>query len=270
MQGNGFTAELLFSRARNEDYALHCHNEYEIYMFLEGDSMYMVEEKSYSLEPGDVIIVRKHEMHRVYHYSSVDYKRFLLMVSPGFFKTNQCLGYETSFLEENFNTGNKISAETAKKSGLYDALFRLKRYSEDFTRPDDPIVTSTMIEILYLINNIFVFENPEKTNSLIKNVLHYINNHYTSEITLDSLCQQFFVSKYHLCRIFKESTGFTIQAYIRQKRLLKVRELQNEGMSLTEASLRAGFHTYSTFYRAYKNRDLYSLKPGDQSQYNGE
>ena len=89
-----------------------------------------------------------------------------------------------------------------------------------------------MVEILHIINKISVFENPDETSKTIKNIINYINNHFTSDITLDSLCELFFISKYHLCRIFKQSTGLTVQAYIRQKRLLLVSELQKEGKSL--------------------------------------
>ena len=44
----------------NKYYQLHSHEEYEIYMFFEGDSKYVVEENSYSLKQGDVVIIRKH------------------------------------------------------------------------------------------------------------------------------------------------------------------------------------------------------------------
>ena len=45
----------------NVHYQLHTHDDYEILLFMEGDARYVVEEKTYTLEPCDIIIIRKSE-----------------------------------------------------------------------------------------------------------------------------------------------------------------------------------------------------------------
>ena len=75
--GESFTAA-----PTNAYFQLHNHNDYEILFFLEGDAKYVVEDKMYTLEPGDLIIIRKHEFHRIYHNSPTPYRRAVLMVSP--------------------------------------------------------------------------------------------------------------------------------------------------------------------------------------------
>ena len=59
------------------------------------------------------------------------------------------------------------------------------------------------------------------------------------------------MSKSHLCHLFKEQTGLTVNQYIKQKRLIKVKELRAEGRNFLDASLKAGFGSYSSFYKAY-------------------
>lgn len=233
---------------------LHSHSDYELYLFLEGDAKYVVEEKVYDLSLGDVIIIRKHEMHRVFHASNKKYRRIVIMVSPDFFTAHNCPEYESVFLKEHADTGNRINAEIVRSSGLLDAMMRFKQYSEDFKKLNSPIAESMMMEILYLLNRISSFESADTTNKIVKNVIDYINGHFTSEITLETLCEKFYVSKFHLCHIFKASTGLTIQQYIRQKRLTLVDELRGEGKTLTEAALSSGFGDYSSFYRAYVKR----------------
>ena len=83
----------------NIKFQLHNHDEYEILLFLEGDARYVVEEKSYTLEPGDIILIRKHEMHRIYHNRPARYSRVILMVAPEFFVENDCREYETQFVK---------------------------------------------------------------------------------------------------------------------------------------------------------------------------
>ncbi|MEE1350597.1 MAG: AraC family transcriptional regulator [Clostridia bacterium] len=235
----------------NEHFQLHSHNEYEIYMFLEGDATYVVEEKNYQLSPDDIIIIRKHEMHRVFHNSTGKYRRIVLSIAPEIFSSCGCEEYESKFCGNDFNIGNKIHSKIVHSSGLYDAVMRLKAYSNNFSEVYTPIAHSTIIEILYLINKISAFDTAEKINMPIRNVIHYINNNFTNEITLDTLCELFYISKYHLCRIFKEATGLTVQGYIKQKRLTMADELVKEGRTLTDAAMLSGFSNYSSFYRAY-------------------
>lgn len=257
--------ETIIQAPSNDYFRLHNHNEYEIYIFLEGDSHYVVEERNYSLSPGDMIIVRKHEMHRVFHNSEKLYRNFVLIVDPEFFKAKGCEEYENAFLNQTYKLGNKINADDVRSSGLYDAIMRLKKYSDDFTNAYTPIADSIMVEILYLINKINVFEDGVASNKCIKNVINYINNNFTDEITLDMLCSNFFVSKYHLCRIFKKATGLTIQNYITQKRLMFAYEFQKSGHSLIESAFAAGFKDYAAFYRAYTKRFGVSPKKGSLS-----
>ena len=248
----------------NSNFHLHSHLDHEILVFIEGDSKYVVEEKNYDLEPDDIIIIRKHEMHRIYHNSQKDYARIVIMVSPDFFMRYNCEEYEQVFLGKSKNRGNRISAEVAQTSGLKNAILRLREYTNDFSDLNNPIADSIMVEIMYLINKISMFEKPDTANTAIKNVITYLNNHFTEEITLDSICENFFVSKYHLCHIFKEATGLTVQEYVRQKRLTLVDELKNEGKTLTEAAIMAGFCDYSAFYRAYVKR--YKTNPKNKQR----
>lgn len=246
--------EMLTETPSDSIFQLHSHNSYEIYLFLQGEAEYNVEEKVYSLSPGDIIIIKKHEMHRVHLTGSKEYHRFVLMVSPEFFVENHCEELEKIFLENISKTGNKISSDIAKSTGLYDSIMRFKKYSDKFGTPYTVVTKSVLIEMLYLLNEFSNLENTDIINKNIANVIHYLNNNFTDYITLDTLCDKFFVSKYYLCHVFKETTGLTIQQYVREKRLVRATELRKNGMSLTEAALQSGFENYSSFFRAFTKR----------------
>lgn len=236
----------------NTNFMLHSHNEYEIYMFLGGDSKYIVEDKVYALSKGDIIIINGNEMHRVFHNRPAAYHSFVISLSPDFFEVHGCKEYEEAFLHSNSSSkGHKISATDVKTSGLYDAIMRIRKYSDKCKNISSPVISAVIIEILYIVNKLVTFSDADVSeNPLIKEVISYINENFTGEITLDNLAEEFFVSKYHLCRIFKESTGHTIQGYIKNKRLIKTKELLSEGKNLTDAALLSGFNSYSSFYRA--------------------
>lgn len=254
MQNNFYTfGEGITKKPNNDDFYLHNHNSYEIYLFMQGDAKYIVEEKNYDLSHGDIIIIRKQEMHKVFHTSTNEYRRIIIMLSPDFFSKNSCEEFENIFLLDTPKAGNKIRSDIVKSSGLYDAFMRFKNYSNNFSTPYTIVAKSVLFEILYLLNKISCFENPE-INENIRNIIHYLNNNFTDNISLNTLCDKFYISKYHLCHVFKKATGLTVQQYIKEKRLTKALELISNGSSLTETALQVGFDNYSSFFRAFTKR----------------
>lgn len=247
-----FKAEEKYAtKSSNESFYLHSHDEYEIYMFLDGDSNCVVENTSYPLKPGDMLVFRKNEMHRVYHNKKTPYKRFILMVSPEFFSKYNCEEYERVFKDNSFDDSNKINAEIVRASGIFDAVMRLKNYTNEYKDLNAPVATGIVTEILYLIGKISTFETPARGSRLIKNIIAYINTNIDKDLSLEKLSNDFFVSKYHLCRSFKKTTGQTIKEYINQKRLTLAEEYTNDGKTLSESAALAGFRDYSSFYRAF-------------------
>lgn len=235
----------------NDHFQLHVHSDYEIYLFLEGDSKYIVEENIYSLEPGDVIIIRKNMMHRVYHNSSAKYRRIVFNIDPEFFTEYDCAEYEEQFANPKSGIGNKIDAEIVKKSGLYDVFVRLEKYSDSYLVCDTPIVRSLLVEMLYIINNIDSFSKGDMNDKRLKNIISYVNQNFTRNITLLDIEKKFFISKYHLCHIFPKATGLTVHQYITNKRLAFADDLIKNGTAVSRAAEMSGFNNYSSFYRAY-------------------
>ncbi|MBR5536200.1 MAG: helix-turn-helix transcriptional regulator [Clostridia bacterium] len=239
----------------NEDFELHSHDSYEILIFHHGDTKHVVEEKIYSLNPDDIIVLRKGEMHHVQHNSDTLFDRTVLNISPRFFIDKNCEEYQEVFLKDSRRYGNKIKGEDVRKSGLHDAIERLRKYSEDFTVYETPVIDAALVEVLYLLNTIDTFKEAEFENKRLKPVISFIKENFTNDITLDELSKRFFISKHHLCRSFKEATGHTVQSYVRYKRVMYARELIKMGESKTSAALKAGFNSYSSYYRAEAERD---------------
>lgn len=247
----------------NTNFQLHVHDGYEIYLFLEGDSRFVIEESTYDLESGDIVIIRKNQLHRVYHNSSSRYNRIVLNISSDFFKDG-LEEYEEQFTNPDRFPGNRIDAKLVRTSGIYDAFMRIKKYSENFTKKYTMIVRSIVIEVLHLMNNAELFSEATVGDAQLRRIIEYINCNYTSDISLGDIEKKFFISKYHLCHIFPGATGLTVYQYITKKRLAYAKELIRTGMTIGDSAERAGFNNYSSFYRAYTNE--FGVTPrGDKS-----
>ena len=89
-------------------------------------------------------------------------------------------------------------------------------------------------------------------------VIRYINENIDKNVSLDRLARRFFVSKYHLCRIFHKQTGASIFTYYNTKRMALAQQMINSGESATAVALRLGFRDYSTFYRTFRKQTGHS------------
>lgn len=227
----------------------HTHPYHEIFMLLEGSLDYLVEGTIFPLKAGDIVLISAGDPHSKYVYQNAPLKIFVLNLATDFFTENLCPQYEHIFTSH-LSTEHKISAETARETGLYQAYKRLSAYTSDFTNTHTPVVKCVVTEMMYLLNQ-NKFSSNYIVNPQIQQIIDYINAHYTQKITLDEIAEKLFLSKYYICKLFKKHTGITVKSYITQKRLAKAAHLTEEGCNITSACIQAGFPDYSSFYHAF-------------------
>lgn len=236
----------------NPKYQLHMHDGPEIMLFLEVDAKMIIEDKVYSLEDHDMMIIKKDELHAFYRHVPATFRRIILGLSPDFLVQNRCEQYMERFFGPSNGMNHKIPAKVVKSSGLLDAFLRYEKYSKSYTIPGDtPVLRAIIIEILYLIDSCYEYAESDTVKDSMKPIINYLNEYYAKDITLEHLCKKFYLSKPYLCRAFQKSTGLTVFEYIRKKRFARVKELKLKGMNIGEAAAKAGFNNYTAFYRAY-------------------
>ncbi|MDF2520338.1 MAG: AraC family transcriptional regulator [Clostridia bacterium] len=94
----------------------------------------------------------------------------------------------------------------------------------------------------------------------IKQSIDYIEEHLTDEITLDSLAELSFFSKYHFHRLFKTETGKAPMEYVRERRLTQAAyELAFSSKSITYIAHSLSFNSQDAFDKAFKR--VYGITP---------
>ena len=88
-------------------------------------------------------------------------------------------------------------------------------------------------------------------------VLHYINEHYPDELSLNLLSAKFFISKYHLSHEFHRLVGTSVYRYIIQKRLVIAKQMLANGVAPTDVYGHCGFGDYA---RLGEPADIISAK----------
>ena len=250
-----------------KEVALHHHEFYEIYFFVSGNVSYNIESRSYRLSPGDVLLINPQELHQpVFSPEKQNYERYVLWLSSSFLQQYILPDQD---LSQCFDTSQPTHTNLIRPDGvtrelltyLFQQLIR-EQDSKEFAAELNCL--SLLAQLLVLVNRTALRagrapEPRENADSVVYRMLGYINDHYSEDLSLDLLANEFFLSKYHLSREFSRVVGTSVHRYIVQKRLIMARQMMAAGTSTSEVSQLCGFGDYSNFYRAFTNE--YQISP---------
>ncbi|MBQ7090858.1 MAG: helix-turn-helix transcriptional regulator [Clostridia bacterium] len=236
----------------DEPYDMHAHNSYEILLFLSGDADYYVEGTRYTLHHGDIMIMRRSEFHHLILKSNRSYERIVLNFDlPIFEQLDPEHRLLSIFDDRQLGKYNHYSASSFPENHwkyFFDKILNCK---------EEPLRVAFLFALLGELYECYHSESFSSSGDrveLIYSVVRYINENINSNLSLDMICEHFYLSKTHLNRLFKQATGSTVWNYILIKRLLRARELLSFGESPTNVYLQCGFQDYTTFFRAYKKQ----------------
>ena len=240
-------------------YSYHYHDFHKLIWFISGNVEYHIEGKTYKLEPHDILLVNKGEIHKPAVGEDAVYERYVFYISTDFLdehseegsNLNQC--FQMALKEQ----GNIIRLNPAQSRMLFETVRLLEKAEGEDIYAKEMYCRILFLKLLIELNRCCI-ENPEvfhKTARYDKKVvemIHYINENLSQDLTIEALSSRFYLSKYHMMRKFKEETGYSMHQYVLEKRILAARNLILSGMPATTASTECGFKDYSTFSRAYK------------------
>ncbi|MDR2094278.1 MAG: AraC family transcriptional regulator [Treponema sp.] len=240
----------------DKDFDLHCHNEYEILYFWQGDMEFRVGRGCISrLEPMSLLLIPPYTVHGRRVVSEQLCRRVSIHFLPEILdKAEQELFSTLFYLEQNYYPPilSPLNSGISSIDFLVHSILECRVMQREL---QSVALRSRIVSLLVQIRHLHS-QNTFKSvpaNPWILNVLAYLNSHLRQPISLEKVSRKFNVSKNHLNVVFKNETGTTVNHYIRMKRLTLARLELAAGVNTEEAALRAGFKEYSTFFRAYKS-----------------
>lgn len=257
-------------RPNPQHFGLHYEQGFELYMFISGAGSYTIEGSLYALEPYSILMMNSNELHALNISEDQPYERIVLTFGEGIMPPIMLSGVDLfrSIKYRKLGQNNQIAAEQVRSSGLLDLMNKLMELLKKPSAENEFVAKCVMVQMLHTINSLaenqIELTTPVPQTTKIHDVIEYINANLDQPLALDELSHRFFVTKYHLCRIFREATGFSINQYITYKRIHKADELMRQGYPMTKACFLSGFNSYSNFYRSY--RKLTGKSPRDGKQ----
>lgn len=250
-----------------EDTDFHYHEFHKIVFFFSGRGNYLVGGRSYALKPHDIVLVERGTIHKAEISNSQRYERVILYIDPGFLalQSSGNTNLEQCFRDASENRSFVIRPDADLWEALRRTLSTLEKteHRDDYGR--DLLTRSLMIQLLVelgrgLRSEKYRYAPVENGGEKTAEILEYLQDHLTEDISIDRLAEEFYLSKYHMMRLFRSRTGFTIHGYLTDKRLHLARELITGGETALEACYSCGYKDYSAFSRAYKK--LFQESPG--------
>jgi len=230
---------------------LHYHEFCKLLLLVKGRGSYVVEGQRYLLQPGDAVLIGSRRVHRPELEAEVPYERIILFLSPEFL---QRFSTEEFRLAQCFEGEPVLRLREPGRRRLFDLAAALERdlAGEEYGR--EVLSTGDLLRLLVHVmrqQRCRGVRPVETRNSRVLEMMRYIDAHLEEELDIDTLAEAFYISKYHMMRLFRRETGSTVGDYLTRRRLLRARDLIDRGMRATEACYRSGFGSYSSFTRAY-------------------
>lgn len=115
-----------------------------------------------------------------------------------------------------------------------------------------------MYEFTRLIHEKILQESQK--SELVEQVIEYLERHYTEELNLNDIANEFFIAPNYLYKKFKEKKDMTVMQYLENIRMNKAVELlKNTNISVTMVAGMTGYNDSNYFSRIFKKN--YGISP---------
>ncbi|WP_378956788.1 AraC family transcriptional regulator [Pelosinus sp. sgz500959] len=250
---------------------MHIHDCFEIYYSISGGKQFLIDNRFYDINPGDLFVINQFESHYLTQINNMVHERIIISIHPDFLKEISTIKTDLSycFTERSQTFNHRISLN---KEQQHRFLYFIGKITTSNEFGSDIIERVASMEMMVMINSLFLNNHSSEIedsnfqyNEQVQEILSYINQHITDVITVEQLAEQFYISTSYICRIFKATTGTTINKYINARRISIAKSLLAMGLGVSEVCERCGFNDYSNFLKAFTK--AVGISPKKYGQY---
>lgn len=258
---------------------VHWHDELEIIYVKNGFLSANISGESFVGTPGDAFVVSPGNLHFMgSHTLDVDYYTFLFPLEFVSYQANDLLAQEVM---EPLKSGKKVfqipignsakdlceqllllhAAETDRnvKKMVWDSKAEEQKMRVVVTQMETKAVLLRFIQRMWQCG--FIIPNDTSgRNAIEKEMITYIQQKFTEEISLKEFGAQFHLSEKYISRYFKDHFHITLSQYVNHLRLEHARQLlQETTLPVTEVAMQSGYPNVSYFIRSFKK--MYGMSP---------
>lgn len=243
----------------------HWHPEIELTWIRKGEIQYKVNDKTYHLHEGEGLFCNSNALHSG-HMSNGQPCEYLSIT----FHPRMIYGYETSIVKEKYtdyiteNPNWTSLALSPERSWQKDVLLKMKELYLLSKQPDEVFQLEAHIILCQIWKALYQYfvdlpeTQPQTSRYLerLRNIITYIQEHYSEPITLDDIADHVNICKSECCRFFKKHMKLTLFDYLLFYRIQESLPLLRDGGTITQVAAQVGFSDscyFSKIFRRYMN-----------------
>ncbi|MHA6485370.1 helix-turn-helix transcriptional regulator [Paenibacillus sp. strain BS8-2] len=238
----------------------HTHPHYEIYYFYGGKANYLINDKIYTLEPGDMFLMHGMTLHKAHVDPQIAYHRTTIHLDPIYFQQHIQPSYTDDLLAPFSKLQNvRLQLRGDVKREAEEAIAKMDELYNQGTALSYQRFQARLLDFLIFISELCSQPLKDKTSfpSLkeehVQTIISYLENQYNEEITLEDIGTRLHLNKYYLAKTFKQVTGLTIFQYLMHRRVYQAKlRLISDNESITGIGYDVGFKHSSHFSRVFK------------------
>lgn len=252
--------------------SFHMHKMYEVYYLMEGSRKYFIDDSIYLVNAGSLVLIDADSVHKTASMGDIPHSRIVVNFRLDFLEDfsdqvkalNLTSIFKTKFTVLPLSFKYKLTIENIL-SRLMDLQDYEKHQDANLTTDENGISSQAVLSKL-LLSELLIhikeyinvleqkeYESHQIVNNKVDKIIKYICKHYTEDLTLTSIAEQFYISPFYLSKIFKRSTNLSIVEYINSLRIKQAKELlETSSTKIAEIAEIVGFSSSSHFSRTFK------------------
>jgi AraC-like DNA-binding protein len=239
--------DLLRAHARAQGFDPHLHDTFSVVMLRTGSVTLRSRRGAEPVHEGDVFVFNPFEVHGgASQYASVEYD----VLYPSVRFARECLGAAVG-RERLPLVRTTVIRPSEATHALFDALQ---------SRGRSDAATERALMRLFNECNLDDPDVPIGSFDAVNTACRIIQEQYAQTLDTERLARYAGLHTSHFIRVFHRLTGLPPQAYLRQVRVARARQLICAGAELADVACRAGFFDQAHLTREFKK--IYSITPG--------
>lgn len=232
---------------------MHDHAFFEIYFLQKGEREYFIGDRFYKVGEGDTVLIPPNVLHRTVGGMA---HRTLLHIDRAYLAR-----YFSGALIESLTCLDGVAVlhpteeNAVRAANIYQSL--LSAYEKHIAvGGQEALLAGYVFELLFLFSDqAQTGQAKELSVGRMEQIVRYIQENYAQIRSIGELADEFFLSKYHLCHLFKKHLGLSIVSYINMIRIRAACRLLDKGeRNITELALAVGFGSSAYFCKVFKEQ----------------
>ncbi len=195
---------------------LHSHNFWEILFCCQGDVKYIIKDRQYLLQPGNVMIIEPETAHQPLFPSKIQlpYERYVLRIQKSFLEKCAFVYPDVFSVTEKCRKNNNwmLSFSTFNVTQNINHFF--EQMEKEMISQQEHWQDAVNLQVLQLLLYLNRFYSNAKEmigqtvdEQLLESLIQYIFSNYSLPITLEKTAKYFCISQSKLSHLFKNKLG---------------------------------------------------------------